>query len=87
MSVRARRRLGIALLAGSTLTGVILQLSTGEMVVDDARSQASDVGLFHSILITHTVTFKMSYAIPLAIAALIGFLCLVAPERQPPKLR
>jgi CRISPR/Cas system CMR subunit Cmr6 (Cas7 group RAMP superfamily) len=87
MNIRTRRRLGVALLAGSILTGIILQLSTGELVMDDTKSQVSDAGINHSILIMHVVTFKARYAIPLATVAVVGVLCLFVPSRSPPRLQ
>jgi len=40
-----------------------------------------------SILITHCVTFKASYAIPLVVAAVIGLLCLLVPPWRPSRLQ
>jgi hypothetical protein len=62
-----------------------LQLSTGELVKDDAKSHVSDVGFSHSILITHVVSFKSSYAIPLALVAAVGLLCLLVSPQKPPR--
>ena len=85
--MRTRRKLGLALVGGSVIAGVTIQLLTGRVV----RAETEREERLHSrqdwVVVSVTeLHWNFHYAFPLAGCLALGVGCVLWPSRKPPRL-
>lgn len=85
MSTRTRRGFGVALIAISILSGILVAHATGK--TGDPRVVGQDgSGPFHYTLFAVQIAMDLRWLVPLFALFAVGIACLVWPPRKPHRL-
>jgi len=84
LSLKNRRKLGLALVAASVLAATIIQFRTGDLVQSQTVSETQPGSKPYQMMVLLTVNWR--YGFPLAACGLLGIICFLWPERKPPRL-
>ena len=85
MSIGIRQKLGVALVAVSIVTAIIVFVATGKSGGMRIVSQR-DVGNFHETIVVADVTVHRRWLAPSLVMLVVGLAFLVWPSRKPPRL-